>query len=172
MHACIYIFICIYIYIILVLLNIDLQPRNLDLHFYFKKNSTNLTGRLTEIRSSGSSPHFELYIKIFVIMCPEDYVQFLPLGIWKCIMSPCIALDSWKEVAWNATQAKTSKGANSEREHSCDKRAPKLNEITKTSKSKLNPSGQEWNKDINVRFFFLLFTNPSRLSRLKIFFYL
>lgn len=34
MHACIYILTCVYIYIILVLLNIGLQSRNLDLHFY------------------------------------------------------------------------------------------------------------------------------------------
>lgn len=98
-HA--YMYIYIYIYINLVLIKINSQSKHLDLHFYLNQVSTDFSGSITQVKSLGSSPHFEQYI---ANVWPESWVQFLPLGIWKCILFPCSTLDSWKEVAGSVTQ--------------------------------------------------------------------
>lgn len=54
-----------------MLIKINSQSKILDLHFYLSKTPTNFSGSTIQVKSSGSSPHFEEDVVSFVIVCPE-----------------------------------------------------------------------------------------------------
>lgn len=156
MHV--YIFTCTYIYIIMILLNTDFQSRNLDLHFYWNKISTDFTGSNTQIRSSGSNPCFELHFASFCNFMSRRVCSILATGNLKMHNVPLKypGLLEGSGMKYN-TVVMASRGATSEKEHNCDKQALKSNEITTMSISKLIMlrSGLKQRHLCEIFFFFL-----------------
>lgn len=60
-----------FIFIIFVFIKTNSQSENLDLHFYLNKISMYFSGSTVQVKSSGSSPHFEQHVGSSVIVWPE-----------------------------------------------------------------------------------------------------